>query len=68
MLSEYYQLVKRNSHFRNLWYGQVVSELGDWLNGIAIYTLILQLTDSGMAMAMAMVAKLLPLLSWPPET
>ena len=57
----YILLLKTHRPFRNLWYGQVVSELGDWLNSIAIYALILQLTGSGMAMAAAMMAKLLPI-------
>lgn len=57
----YIRLLKQNPSFRNLWYGQVVSELGDWLNSIAIYALILKLSDSGMAMAGAMMAKLLPI-------
>lgn len=57
----YYRLLKNNPAFRNLWYGQVVSELGGWLNSIAIYALILKLTGSGMAMAGAMMAKLLPI-------
>ena len=57
----YFRLLNQNHSFRNLWYGQVVSELGDWLNSIAIYTLILKLSDSGMAMAGAMMAKLLPI-------
>ncbi|MBT3185417.1 MAG: MFS transporter [Nitrospina sp.] len=57
----YFRLLQQNSSFRNLWYGQVVSELGDWLNSIAIYALILKLSDSGMAMAGAMMAKLLPI-------
>lgn len=57
----YFRLLRQNSAFRNLWYGQVVSELGDWLNSIAIYALILKLSDSGMAMAGAMMAKLLPI-------
>jgi MFS family permease len=57
----YWRLLRQNSAFRNLWYGQVVSELGDWLNSIAIYALILKLSDSGMAMAGAMMAKLLPI-------
>ena len=57
----YFRLLNQNPSFRNLWYGQVVSELGDWLNSIAIYTLILKLSDSGMAMAGAMMAKLLPI-------
>ena len=57
----YFPLLKQNSSFRNLWYGQVISELGNWVNSIALYALILQLTGSGMAMAAAMMAKLLPM-------
>jgi MFS family permease len=56
----YYRLLKKNPALRNLWYGQVVSELGDWLNSIAIYALILQLGGSGMALAGTMIAKLMP--------
>ena len=51
----YLELLKAHRPFRNLWYGQVISELGDWLNSIAIYSLILQLSGSGMAMAGAMM-------------
>jgi MFS family permease len=57
----YFSLLKKNSAFRNLWYGQVISELGNWINSIALYALILKLTGSGMAMAAAMMAKLLPM-------
>ena len=57
----YFLLLKQNPSFRNLWYGQVISELGNWVNSIALYALILQLTGSGMAMAAAMMAKLLPM-------
>jgi len=57
----YVQLLKNNRPFRHLWYGQVVSELGDWLNSIAIYTLVLKLSGTGTAMASAMMAKLLPI-------
>ncbi len=57
----YVRLLKTNRPFRHLWYGQVVSELGDWLNSIAIYTLVLQLSGTGTAMASAMMAKLLPI-------
>ncbi|GJL77403.1 MAG: MFS transporter [Nitrospinaceae bacterium] len=57
----YLNLLRTNRPFRNLWYGQVVSELGDWLNSIAIYSLILMLSGSGMAVATAMMAKLLPI-------
>ena len=57
----YLPLLKQNPSFRNLWYGQVISDLGNWVNTIALYALILQLTGSGIAMAVAMMAKLLPM-------
>lgn len=57
----YVRLLKSNRPFRHLWYGQVVSELGDWLNSIAIYMLVLKLSGTGTAMASAMMAKLLPI-------
>jgi len=57
----YLAILKKNRSFRFLWYGQVVSELGDWLNSIAIYTLILEVSNSSMALAGVMMAKLLPI-------
>jgi len=57
---EYLNLVKTHRDFRNLWYGQIVSELGDWLNNIAIYALILQISPAGTTLAGVMIAKLLP--------
>ncbi|CAI2717649.1 MFS transporter [Nitrospina watsonii] len=57
----YIRLLKTNRPFRNLWYAQVVSELGDWLNSIAIFALVLKVSGTGMAMATAMMAKLLPI-------
>lgn len=57
----YVRLLKSNRPFRNLWYAQVVSELGDWLNSIAIFALVLKVGGTGMAMATVMMAKLLPI-------
>ena len=34
------QILRRNPQFRRLWYSQVVSQGGDWLNRIAILSLI----------------------------
>ena len=31
----YFQLLRRNRSFRRLWWGQVISELGNWFNFIA---------------------------------
>src|SRR4026208_2042054 len=36
----YIQLLKRNHSFRRLWIGQVISELGNWFNFIAVLGLV----------------------------
>src|SRR3712207_8539671 len=36
-----------NADFRRLWTGQVVSEVGDWLNNIAVLALVIQLAGAG---------------------
>jgi MFS family permease len=56
----YVELLRRNKPFRRLWYGQVVSQLGDWFNSIALFTLILRITGSGEALGALLVAELLP--------
>jgi MFS family permease len=56
----YVELLRNNRDFRNLWIGQVVSQLGDWFNTIALYTLVLELTGSGRAVSLVLVARFLP--------
>lgn len=56
----YLELLRRNRNFRRLWYGQVVSQLGDWLDSIALFTLLLNLTGSGEAVGLLLVAEFLP--------
>jgi MFS family permease len=43
-----------------IWLGQVVSQLGDWFNTIALYTIILNLTGSGRNIGLLMVARFVP--------
>lgn len=59
-LSAYWRLVRHNRNFRLLWAAQIISELGDWLYAIAIYSLLLQLTASAKAVALAVVLQELP--------
>lgn len=54
-------LLRRNRNYRLLWLGQVVSQLGDWFNAVAVYALLLELTGSATAVAWMMVVQLLPL-------
>lgn len=56
----YIELLRNNYAFRQLWLGQVVSQMGDWFNTIAIYTIILNLTGSGRDVGLLLVARFLP--------
>ena len=59
-LRAYLRLVRENRNFRLLWMAQIVSEIGDWLYAVAIYSLILELTGSAQAVALAFVLQVLP--------
>jgi len=56
----YIELLRNNRAFRQLWLGQVVSQMGDWFNTIALYTMILNLTGSGRDVGLLLVARFLP--------
>ena len=56
----YGELLRNNRNFRLLWLGQVVSQMGDWFDTIAVYTIALQLTGSSRSVALIMVARFLP--------
>src|SRR5229473_3251375 len=56
----YMELLRGNRGFRFLWLGQVVSQLGDWFDTIAVYTIALRLTGSSRSVALIMVARFLP--------
>ena len=53
-------LVQGNRNFRFLWFGQIVSQLGDWFNVVALYALLFELTGSATAVAGVMVMQVLP--------
>ena len=56
----YLELLRSNRNFRFLWFGQVVSQMGDWFDTIAVYTIALRLTGSTRSVALIMVARFLP--------
>src|SRR6266403_3192538 len=56
----YGELLRVNRNFRYLWLGQVVSQMGDWFDTIAVYTIALRLTGSSRSVALIMVARFLP--------
>jgi MFS family permease len=55
----YGELIGRNANFRALWFGQIVSLLGDWFNLIASASLIALLTQSGVAIGSLFVLRML---------
>jgi MFS family permease len=57
----YQRLLRGNANFRRLWLAQVVSQLGDWFNAVAVYALLLDLTGSATLVATMMVVQLLPI-------
>jgi MFS family permease len=65
----YRRLLASNADFRRLWTGQVVSEIGDWLNNIAVLALAIQLAGKGsvgLAVATYAIARHLPLFIFGP--
>jgi MFS family permease len=57
----YLQLLRENSNFRNLYISRLISLFGDWVNLIAIFTLIKELIGpSPIATSIVLVLKFLP--------
>ncbi len=59
-MSGFQSLLRENANYRNLWLGQVVSEIGDHFNNVAVLSLALHLTGSGVAVGGVMIARALP--------
>src|SRR5215469_110398 len=59
-LGAYLLLVRNNRNFRLLWIAQIISELGDWLYAVAVYSMLLEYTGSARAVALAFVFQVLP--------
>ena len=56
----FWSLLQSNPNYRYTWMGQVVSEVGDHFNSIAVLSLTLHLTGSGLAVGGVMIARTLP--------
>jgi len=59
-MGEYLDLLKRNANFRYLWWGNVISLLGDWFNLIASAALVTELTNSGVAISYLFLVRFVP--------
>jgi MFS family permease len=59
-LSAFRTLLGRNANYRYTWIGQVVSEIGDHFNNIAVFSLVLGATKSGLVVSGVMLSRAVP--------
>lgn len=57
---EFSELLRGNRDFRYLWYAQVISQVGDWFNQIAVMRLLDRLGASGTEQALSLMLRMLP--------
>jgi MFS family permease len=59
-MHEFIDLLRRNRNYRYTWMGQVVSEIGDHFNNIAVFALAMELTHSGLVVTGVMLSRAIP--------
>jgi MFS family permease len=59
-MASFLHVLKNNHNYRYTWMGQVVSEIGDHFNNIAVFSLVLANTHSGLAVSGVMVSRAVP--------
>ena len=59
-MNDFFSLLKRNRNYRYTWSGQIVSEVGDNFNNIAVFSLALANTGSGLVVALILIARAIP--------
>lgn len=59
-MRQFLELLQRNRNYRYTWMGQVVSEIGDQFNNIAVFSLAMLLTRSGLVVTGIMLARAIP--------
>ncbi len=59
-MASFLSLLRENRNYRYTWIGQVVSEVGDHFNNIAVFSLVLANTRSGLVVSGVMLARAIP--------
>lgn len=57
MLSDFSRLLRGNRNYRYMWMGQLVTEIGDHFNNIAVFSLAIESTGSGLVVTAVMLAR-----------
>src|SRR5271165_2314193 len=63
ILREFLELLRCNRDYRHMWMGQVVSEIGDNFNNIAVFALAMSLTHSGLVVMGIMLSRAIPIIT-----
>ncbi len=59
-MNDFLNLLRRNRNYRYTWIGQVVSEVGDHFNNIAVFSLVMDTTGSGLVVSGVMLSRAIP--------
>ena len=59
-MNAFFSLLRENRNYRYTWIGQVVSEVGDHFNNIAVFSLGVAATRSGLVVSGIMLSRVLP--------
>ena len=53
-------LLARNRNYRRTWIGQVVSEVGDYFNNVAVLALAMEKSGSGLVVSGVLLSRAIP--------
>ena len=53
-------LLRQNRNYRYMWMGQVVSEIGDYFNAVAVLALVMQQSGSGLVVSLVFLSRAIP--------
>lgn len=62
-MRDFWRLLQRNRGYRYLWLGQIVSEIGDHFNTIAVFHLALEMTGSGFVVSGVLLSRAIAVVS-----
>jgi Transmembrane secretion effector len=65
-MQDFIDLLRQNRNYRFTWMGQIVSEIGDHFNNIAVFALAMALTHSGLVVMGIMLARAIPTITMGP--
>jgi MFS family permease len=65
-MRQFLNLLRLNRNYRYTWMGQIVSEIGDHFNNIAVFSLAMALTHSGLVVTGIMLSRAVPAVAMGP--